>query len=99
MIAASMSYCPLDKLMTVINYLEVTENNDGVLVRYSFPKILVWSGDHFGYVDQIRIQEVETGSSRAEVTEKIRQRMYVIFSWEHRKSYDGIRPVIPEDDS
>ncbi len=97
MLCHKLNYCSLDQLMTVINYLEITETDDGVLVRYSFPEILLWSGDHFGYVDQIRIKELVTARSRAKATEKIRQRMNVIFTWEHRKAYDGIRPVIPDD--
>lgn len=99
MLSLKLDYCPLDKLMTVVNILEINATESGVQIRFTYPHILFWIGDAFGYVNQLRITDLVTGQSEEEVLEKIRQQLSIIYNWEQRKSFDGIAPIIPMDDS
>lgn len=94
-----LDYCPLDKLMTVVNVLEMNLTDSGVHVRFTYPQILLWRGDTFGYLDRLRVTDQLIGETKEDALKKIRQRLTTIYTWEHRKSYDGIAPIIPEGEA
>ncbi|WP_257264591.1 hypothetical protein [Endozoicomonas sp. ONNA2] len=83
--------------MTVVNVLEINATGSGVKIRFTYPQILLWSGDFFGYDDRIRITDLVDGHSENESLENIRQKLSTIRAWEQRKAVDGIAPVIPEN--
>ncbi len=93
-----LDYCPLDKLMTVVNVLEINATEFGVQVRFTYPQVLLWRGDTFGYLDRLRVTDLITGQSEEDALKKIRRKLSAIYTWEHRKLYDGIAPIIPVDE-
>lgn len=97
MFCHKLDYCPLDKLMTVVNILEINATGSGVQIRFTYPQILLWSGDFFGYDDWIRITDLVDGHSEDEALENIKQMLSIIYTWEQRKAFDGIAPVIPKN--
>ncbi|MGO0307267.1 hypothetical protein ACTL6P_11770 [Endozoicomonas acroporae] len=81
-------------LLSMVNIIEVKQIGYVIHIRYTFPQILLCIGDEFGYLDELRIEDIMTGSHEAEVMEKIREKLEIIYTWEHRKLFDGITPVM-----
>lgn len=84
-------------IMSVVNILEGKKTGYGFQVRYTFPQVLVWSGDDFGYLEELRTIDIMTGINEKEALQKIQSTLETIFTWEQRKAFDGITPVIPQD--
>lgn len=97
MFCHKLDFCSLDALMTVVNILEINVTKSGVQIRFTYPQILLWSGDFFGYDDRIRITDQVDGHSENEALENIKQMLSTIYTWEHRKAFDNITPIIPVD--
>ena len=97
MFCHKLDFYPLDKLMTVVNVLEINATGFGVQIRFTYPQILLWSGDFFGYDDRFRITDLVDGHSENEALENIKQMLSIIYTWEQRKAFDGIVPIIPEN--
>lgn len=93
MIRPTLEYCDIDDVMTVVQ-LTWSDNASGCQVDFSFPKVLLWVGDHFGYVKELYVRDGVSAGTREEAVEKMKRRIAEIFLWEHRRSYDGITPVI-----
>ena len=68
-------------------------------MRYSYPIVLHWKGDRFCYADQVRVSDVEIADNRSEANDRIEKKVETIITWEHRKAYDGICPVIPDSEN
>ncbi|USE39146.1 hypothetical protein [Endozoicomonas sp. SCSIO W0465] len=83
--------------MTVVNVLEINATGSGVQIRFTYPQILLWSGDFFGYDDRIRITDLVDGNSENVALENIKHKLSTIYAWEQRKAFDGIAPVIPDN--
>ena len=81
-------------LLSMVNIIEVKQIGYVTHIRYTFPQILLWIGDEFGYLDELRIEDIMTGSHEAEAMDKIGEKLKIIYTWEHRKLFDGITPVM-----
>lgn len=90
----SLSYCQLSELNQVIKYEQVSDMGSSYQVQFSFPQILLWEGDQFAYVEDLRVNDCVIAGTRSEADDLIMNRVKDIFTWEHRKAYDGITPVI-----
>ena len=90
----SLSYCPLSELNRVVRYEQIDDLGSSYHVHFSFPQILFWDGDQFGYVEDLRVNDCVIAETRSEADDLIMARVKDIFTWEHRKAYDGITPVI-----
>ena len=95
MIRPTLEYCDVDDVMSVVQLTESVDAS-GCRVRFSFPKVLFWLGDHFGYVKELYVWDVVTAGTQEQAFEKMERRIKEIFRWEHRRFYDGITPVIPD---
>lgn len=90
----TLEYCDIDDVMTVVHLTESLDDS-GCEVRFSFPRVLLWAGDHFGYVKELYVLDVVSADTREEAFERMEQRIAEIFRWEHRRFYDGLSLIIP----
>lgn len=99
MLSQKLNFCPLNEVYRVIRYQQVQDTGYGIEIRFSFPQILFWDGDQLAYVENMRVNDRVMTDTRPEASKLAEHRVLTIYTWEHRKAYDGIRPVIPEEDS
>ena len=90
----SLSYCLLSELNQVVRYEQISDLGSSYQVWFSFPQILFWDGDQFAYVENLRVNDCVIAESRSAADDLIVNRVKDIYTWEHRKAYDGITPVI-----
>ena len=90
----TLEYCDIDDVMTVVHLTESVDAS-GWRIRFTFPRVLLWVGDHFGYVKELYVWDVVSAGTREQAFEKMERRIAEIFRWEHRKFYDGLALIMP----
>lgn len=98
MLCHKLEFCAFDQAVSVIRFNQIMKMDSGLKIFFSYPQILLWSVDFFGYVNALQVNDVMTADTEKEAKALIERRVSEIYRWEHRKAYDGITAVIPPPD-